>query len=89
MNRTLLGLVAVLVVGCVTLEPETVDMVRSGLAHNLATASDVAQVSTDAREEAAVNADLLAEVLRDATGEALPPEVQARLDEHRARMGGR
>jgi hypothetical protein len=82
MNRIILALALVLG-GCATLEPETVDAVRAGLLHNLVTADDVAAVTTDARAEAAVNADLLAVILRDATGEPLPPEVQARLDAFR------
>lgn len=73
--------------GCATLEPETVDSLRAGLAHNLVTAEDP-RMSPDAREEAALNADLDAVILRDWTGEALPPEVQARLDAFRA-GGGR
>lgn len=84
-----LAIVIMACAGCATLEPETVQAVRDGLSHNLVTAEDVAAVTTDARAEAAVNADLLAVILRDATGEDLPPEVQARLDAHRELMGGR
>lgn len=73
--------------GCTAqLEPQTIDMVRGGLAHNLSVAAVGSEAET--REEAIDNAALLGVVLRDATGQPLPESVQARLDAHRAARAG-